>query len=175
MKMLEQVNVGFDISKLKPVISEHSFDLHFNHIYKGHVDRFNKGEGDFAFDKAGAHLHSLYFQNLRGYRDNNLPSGPALKNIETRYGSYERFVQTLLEKASSIQGNGWVFMNTSGYVNLIPNNRIVDNVAMIIDCWEHAYMFNYGDEMPRYIKQHLNIINWDVVNHRITNKSDKQL
>ena len=59
MKMLEQTNISFDISKLKPVVSETSFDLHFNQIYKSHIDRFNKGEGDFAFDKAGAFLHKL--------------------------------------------------------------------------------------------------------------------
>ena len=44
MKMLEQTHISYDISKLKPVISEQSFDLHYNSIYKQHVDRFNKGQ-----------------------------------------------------------------------------------------------------------------------------------
>ena len=60
-----------------------------------------------------------------------------------------------------------IFMNHSGYVNIIPNNRIVDNIAMIIDCWEHAYMFSFGSDIESYITQHLSIINWEVVNKRI--------
>lgn len=169
MRMLETVPVSFDIAKLKPVMNEHTFDLHYNFIYKKHVDNFNEGVGDFAFDKAGAFLHGLYFEGLREVRQNNIPFGNALRVIELRYGSYERFVQTILEKARSIQGNGWVFMNTSGYINLIPNNRIVDNIALVIDCWEHAYIMSHGDDRTQYIKSHMSIINWDVVNYRIDN------
>ena len=169
MKMLELTSVTFDISKLKPVIHEQAFDLHYNHVYKEHVDRFNQGTGDFAFDKAGAFLHKLYFDNIREYRINNEPQGKLLSIMETRYGSYERFLSTLLDKAKQLQGNGWVFMNTSGYLNIIPNNRIVDNVAMVIDCWEHAYMFNFGNSVESYIKQTINIINWDIVSRRIEN------
>lgn len=167
MKMLEQQPFYYDISKLKPVINEQSFDLHYNHIYRNHVDNFNKGEGDFAFDKAGSFLHSLYFENIRDYRVNNIPIGNVSNIIELRYGSYERFVSTLISKANQLQGNGWVFMNNSGYINLIPNNRIVDNIALIIDCWEHAYILNWGNNIDSYIQSSLSIINWDVVNQRI--------
>ena len=58
-------------------------------------------------------------------------------------------------------------MNHSGYINIIPNNRIVDNAVLVIDCWEHAYIFNYGNDISRYIQGFINIINWDVVNNRI--------
>ena len=167
MKMLEQTLISFDISKLKPVVNEIAFDLHYNRIYKQYVDDFNLANGDIAFNKAGAFLHSLYFDNIREYRSNNLPSGRALNIIDQRYGSYERFVSTLVDKASQLQGNGWIFMNHSGYVNIIPNNRIVDNVAMIIDCWEHAYILNYPNDISNYIRQTLSIINWDKVNQRI--------
>lgn len=167
MKMLEQTPVSFDISKLKPVIHETAFDLHYNHIYKTHIDRYNKGDGDIAFDKAGSFLHTLYFENIREFRIQNMPSQYAFNMMELRYGSYERFVSTLVDKAKQLQGNGWIFMNHSGYVNIIPNNRIVDNIAMIIDCWEHAYMFSFGSDIESYITQHLSIINWEVVNKRI--------
>jgi len=167
MKMLEQTKFTYDISKLKPVIHEQAFDLHFNHIYKNHIENYNQGVGDFAFDKAGAYLHKLYFDNIRDFRINNEPYGKALQVMELRYGSFNRFLQTLIDKTKSIQGNGWVFMNTSGYVNLIPNNRIVDNIALIIDCWEHAYMFNFGNDVETYINRTLSIINWEEVSRRI--------
>ena len=167
MKMLEQQPFYHDISKLRPVINEQAFDLHYNHIYTKHVDSFNRGNGDIAFNKAGAFLHGLYFENIRDVRSNNIPNGKALSVMELRYGSYERFVSTLKDKANQLQGNGWVFMNHSGYINLIPNNRIVDNIAMIIDCWEHAYMVNFGNNIEEYIKASMSIINWDIVNQRI--------
>mgnify|MGYP003137958970 CR=1 FL=1 len=175
MKMLEQTPVKFDISKLNSVIPTKVFDLHYNHIYKKHVDRFNKGEGDFAFDKAGSFLHGMYFENIRDARDNNLPYGLSKQVIDLRWGSYDRFVSTLVDKSLSLQGNGWVFMNTSGYLNIIPNNRIVDNVALLFDCWEHAYILQWADNIDMYIKKHLDIIDWEVVNYRIENQKQSKI
>ena len=165
-KELKLCSIAFDISSLKPVIDEASFDLNYR-VYKNHVDDFNASRGDFAFNKAGAHLHQLYFENLRGIRANNLPTGKIAQTIELRYGSYDNFVATLLEQGSRIQGNGWLFMNSAGYINIIPNNRIVDNIAMIIDVWEHAYVRVFGTHKEEYLRQHLSIINWDVVNQRL--------
>ena len=92
-----------------------------------------------------------------------------------RWGSYERFVSSLVDKASSLQGNGWIFMNTSGYINIIPNNRIVDNIALVIDCWEHAYITQWGDNINMYIKKHLELIDWETVNYRIENQKQAKL
>lgn len=167
MEPLKQIPITFDISKLKPVVSETTFNLHFNDIYKNHVDCFNASFGDIPFHKAGAHLHSLYFENLREYRHKNEPVGKSAQVIEMRYGSFSNFVQTIHDQVHRLQGNGWIFMNHAGYVNIIPNNRIVDNVALVIDFWEHAYMFNYGSDRNKYLSDHLHLINWDVVNQRI--------
>lgn len=171
---LELVPITYDISRLKPVISEKSFDLHYNTIYFNHVNDFNKGKGDIPFNKAGAHLHGLFFGNLREYRKDNTPTGRIAQIIATRYGTYENFVTTLLEQGSRIQGNGWLFMNNAGYINIIPNNRIVDNIAMIIDVWEHAYLFDFGNDKTQYLKQFLHLINWDVVNQRLVDIANKK-
>lgn len=175
MKNLKLTPITFDISKLKPVTNEVGFDLNYNHVYKGYVDEFNEGIGDHAFNKAGAHLHELYFENVREFRPSNRPVAKAEAIIDMRYGGWENFVDTLMEQVGRLQGNGWVFMNTSGYVNIIPNNRIVDNVAMIIDLWEHAFLPSQGIDRNKYVRNHLNIINWDVVNQRIvTPKKENQ-
>jgi len=84
-----------------------------------------------------------------------------------RYGSFENFQKTYFEQASRIQGNGWLFMNSAGYLNIIPNNRIVENVAMIVDFWEHAYCFTHGVDRNKYARASLNVIDWDIVNKRI--------
>ena len=171
---LDTIPVTYDISRLKPVISEKSFDLHYNRIYFNHVNDYNRGHGDIPFNKAGAHLHELYFGNIREYRKDNLPTGKIAQIIETRYGTYANFVTTLLDQGSRIQGNGWLFMNNAGYINIIPNNRIVDNIAMIIDVWEHAYLLDHGDNLSQYLKQFLQIVNWDVVNKRLVDIANKK-
>jgi len=174
MKELKPVKVLYDVAGLKPVISVAAFDIHYHNIYVKHVDDFNNHQGDSAFNKAGAFLHELYFDNIREARENNLPTGKCEHVINMRHGSFERFVSALFEQASRLQGNGWVFMNTSGYVNIIPNNRIVDNVALVIDLWEHSFLYMYGNDRNKYIQDHLSIINWEVVNRRmLENKKEE--
>ena len=167
MKEIKPIKVSYDIAGLKPVVSITGFDLHYHQIYKKYTEDFNEGVGDIAFNKAGAFLHDLYFGNIRPFRQDNRPIGKAEHIINLRYGSYERFVSTLIEQSSRLQGNGWVFMNCAGYVNIIPNNRIVENVALVIDLWEHSFLPNYGNDRNKYIEEHLSIINWDIVNKRM--------
>lgn len=167
MKRLECVAFHHDIGRLKPVISEIGFDIHYNKIYRQHVDDFNNGDGDFVYNKSAAHLHELYFENIRERRENNVPTGKVQTLIENRYGTFENFCKTVIDKAETLQGSGWVFMNKSGYVNIIPNNRMVDHVALIVDCWEHAYAYTHGHDKKAYIQSFFEVINWEVVNSRL--------
>ena len=171
--MQKQVNISYNISALKPVIDEKTFNLHYNGIYKQHVLMYNNAEGSIAYHKAGAHLHNLYFENLREYRPSNLPIGRVSQIIQQRYGNYNNFIKTGLDQISRLEGSGWIFMNSSGYINIIPNNRIVKDIALIIDFFEHAYLAKYGNDREQYFKDHLSIINWDVVNHRILENRKK--
>lgn len=172
--MNKQVPVHFDISKLKPVISEVGFDLHYNGVYNNYIKNVNEGTGDIPYNRAGEFLHRLYFENIREYRTPNLPSGRVEYIINLRYGSFDNFVKTMQDQVERIQGNGWLFMNSAGYLNIIPNNRIVDNIVMIIDCWEHAYAFTHNIDRASYIKYHLGIIDWEVVNTRIEESKKKK-
>lgn len=171
--MQPQAKISYDISRLKPVISEQGFKIHMD-IYNAHVSNFTNGTGDIPFNKAGEFLHRLYFENIREYRQDNTPLGKVADIILLRYGSIKNFIKTYLETVEKLQGSGWVFMNTAGYLNIIPNNRIVDNIAFVIDFWEHAYLPMFGSDRMAYAKHHFNIINWDEVNQRIQQSKDKK-
>lgn len=166
-------NVSYDISQLKPVISERAFNLHLE-IYKQHAHKFETASGDIPFDKASAHLHKLYFENIREARLNNMPLGKVGDVIGLRYGTWDNFVKTYIATVGKLQGSGWVFMNTSGYLNIIPNNRIVDNIGFIIDFFEHSYLLDWGNNREGYAIEALKLINWDVVNNRIFESKDKK-
>ena len=170
---LQLVDINYDVSRLNPVISEIVFSNHIA-IYKKYVDDFNNSQGDIPFNKAGAFLHRLYFENMREYRQQNLPLGKVADIIVIRYGNWDNFVKTYIDTVNKLQGSGWVFMNTAGYLNIVPNNRIVDNIAMIIDFWEHSYYPQWGNNRERYALEHLKLINWEVVNNRILESKNKK-
>ena len=171
--MQQLAKIGYDISKLKPVISEQGFQLHLN-MYKQYNEGFNNKTGDIPFNKAGDFLHGIYFENIREFRNDNKPMGKVAEIIKMRYGDWDSFVLSYILTVDKLQGSGWVFMNTAGYLNIIPNNRIVDNVAMIIDFWEHAYLPVFGTDRIAYAKAHLNLINWEIVNKRIFDFQEKK-
>jgi superoxide dismutase len=170
--ILQQTLFPYNISDLKPVINEVGFDQHFNTVYKGYIEDFNNSKGDIPFNKAGAYLHGRYFDNIREYREKNEPTGKVEHIIINRYGSYKNFQVTILDQATRLQGNGWLWMNHAGYVNIIPNNRIVNDIVLLIDLWEHAYVFTHGINKEQYLKTHMHIINWDAVNSRLVQDSD---
>jgi Fe-Mn family superoxide dismutase len=170
---LQLNNLSYDVSQLAPVVSMATVQEHLK-VYSKHKEDFDNGNGDIPFNKAGAYLHKLYFENLREYRKDNRPMGISAQILEMRYGTWENFVKTYQQTVAKLQGSGWVFMNTSGYLNIIPNNRIVDKIGFIIDFWEHAYYPEWGNNREAYAQHHLDIIDWDKVNQRILDSKDKK-
>ena len=64
---LEQIKLPYSRSALSPVMSSATLDTHYGKLYKGYVDRYNKGEGDKSFNEAGAYLHSIWFGQFPAY------------------------------------------------------------------------------------------------------------
>lgn len=166
-RQLQRVQVTYDIAKLAPVINTKGFQEHYNGNYKAYVDNFNEGKGDYAFNRAGAFLHDIYFQNIRERRENNVPYGKSEQVIAMRYGTFDNFRAAVLAKAKELQGSGWVYMNQAGYINLIPNHRIVEGACLLIDMWEHAYYPTHGHDKEQYIMEQWKIVNWDFVNRKM--------
>ena len=170
---VQQPNITYDVSRLAPVISTTSFQHHLS-LNTEYIENFDNGIGDIPFNKAAAYLHKLFFENIREYRENDMPIGKVAQLIELRYGNAQNFVKTYIETVEKLQGSGWVFMNTAGYLNIIPNNRIVDNIAFVIDFWEHAYWDRYCNNRKQYAMDMLRLIDWSVVNQRILDAKNKK-
>ena len=47
---LVQTKLPYNHTALSPVMSSSTIDYHYGKLYKGYVDRYNKGEGDPAFN-----------------------------------------------------------------------------------------------------------------------------
>ena len=167
---IELEKLPFKSSDLEPVLSSESIDFHYGTLARGYVDRYNSEEGDSDFNYAGAILHNIYFPQLMPAKNSNKPQGKAKQIIDEKYGSFENFKEKFAEAAMGIQGSGWVYMSKNGDIKTIKNHAVRNDIAMLVDWWEHAFVTDYNlykDMKPRYLKNHWRIINWEVVNHRL--------
>lgn len=166
-KVLELKKLPYSRSALSPVMSQATIDYHYGKLAKGYVDRFNAGEGDKTFNEAGAFLHNIFFPQLQPPKNNNHPKGVSLSLIDRRYGSFKDFKEKMKTEAMKIQGSGWIYMARNGDIKTIKNHQIKNDIALLIDWWEHAWAKDYGADKAKYFDRIWRTINWDKVNSRI--------
>ena len=160
-----QAKLPYDKQDLVPVMSKDTLDYHYGKLYKGYVDKANKGEGG-DFQIAGAFLHSLYFPQFKKPSGSNKPTGVCAELIK----DFDKFKDDFTKTAMGIQGSGWIYMDTSGTIKTIKDHKVVKNIALLVDWWEHAWALDYQADKAKYLVNTWKIINWDVVNDRINAK-----
>ncbi|MBI4738344.1 hypothetical protein HY772_02065 [Candidatus Woesearchaeota archaeon] len=180
------------LGKLKG-ISDNQLRQHFT-LYEGYVKKLNEIEEKLAKqDKAaanysfgefselkrreavafnGAFLHEMYFENLLS---KGAPSAELKKASEAAFGSWDAFVADV--KASAGSTPGWVLVTYNKvdqklhtyilfehHVGLAVHQEIV----LALDCWEHAFMIDYGIKKADYLNAFFENVNWDVANKRLS-------
>ena len=168
---LVQTKLAYARTDLEPVMSAETLNYHYGKLYKGYVDRYNAEEGDLAFNEAGAYLHSIFFSqfNNPGKRTStgNKPTGIILDIIMRNHTSVQDFRDKLAEQAMKIQGSAWIYLSKSGQIKTIANHAKRNDIALLIDWWEHAWALDYQADKAKYLKNLWRIIDWDAVNHRL--------
>ena len=166
-KTLEQIILPYPKDGLGRSLSKQAIEYHFGKLYKGYVDRFNKGEGDADFNEAGAFLHDIYFTQFRAPKGSNLPLGKSLDLITEHFGSYDKFKDEFAKQAMKIQGSGWIYLSWRGEIKTIKNHEIRKDIALLIDWWEHSWALDYQSDKKAYLNNQWKIINWETINQRI--------
>jgi superoxide dismutase, Fe-Mn family len=164
---LETTPLPYGVKDLAPVMSAETIDYHYEHLAKGYAKRYNSGEGNADFNRAGSFLHNKFFPQLRAPRAANRPKGAVLALIEEHFKTWEDFKEAFKETAMKIQGSGWVYLSTSGAIKTIPNHAVRTDIALLFDMWEHSYVLDYLWNKEAYIDSFWKIVNWDVVNERL--------
>ena len=164
---LETAPLPFGAKDLEPVMSAKTIDYHFEHLAKGYAKRYNAGEGNADFNRAGSFLHDKFFAQLRSPRTANKPKGAVLALIEEKFKTFDDFKQQFKEAAMKIQGSGWVYLSTSGDIKTIANHAVRTDIALLIDWWEHAWALDYQSDKEKYLDNMWRIVNWDIVNERL--------
>ena len=164
---LETTPLPYGANDLSPVMSSQTLDYHFEHLAKGYARRYNEGQGDADFNRAGSFLHNKFFPQLRPPKANNRPRGAVLALIEKKFKNYEDFQEKFKETAMKIQGSGWVYLSTGGEIKTIKNHAVRTDICVLVDWWEHAWALDYQSDKEKYLSNIWRIINWEVCNDRL--------
>jgi len=166
-KTLTQTPLPYDRGALGKSLSKATLDYHYGSLYKGYVDRYNKGEGDADFNEAGAFLHDIYFTQFRAPKSSNLPVGKSLELINEHFTSFDKFKEAFEKEAMKIQGSGWIYLNHRGEIKTIKNHKIHKDIVILIDWWEHSFAIDFRADKKAYLQGQWKIINWETINQRI--------
>ena len=164
---LETTPLPYSPDDLAPVLSADSINYHYGHLATGYAKRYNAGEGDPDFNRAGSFLHNKFFPQLQPPKGNNRPRGAVLELIERKFKSYENFQDEVKKTAMKIQGSGWIYLSWRGEIKTIKNHEIRKDIAVLIDWWEHAFNIDYRADKKLYLNNQWKIIDWDIINQRI--------
>ena len=141
------------------------------------LDLENKGLRN---NGGGFYNHNLFWE-IMGPNGGGEPSGEISESINSNFGSFENFKDEFSKAAATRFGSGWAWLcvhpdgkleicSTANQDNPLMPNGCGGNPILCLDVWEHAYYLNYQNRRPDYINAFFNVINWDEVNKRLTNK-----
>lgn len=164
---LETTPLPYGPGDLHPVMSKETIDYHYETLAKGYAKRYNAGEGNADFNRAGSYLHNKFFPQLRPVKGANRPKGAVLELIENNFKTFEDFKTEFKERAMKIQGSGWIYLSTSGEIKTIANHAVRTDICVLVDWWEHAWALDYQADKEKYLDNIWKIIDWDVCNERL--------
>jgi Fe-Mn family superoxide dismutase len=164
---LETTPLPYGVKDLAPVMSAETIDYHYEHLAKGYAKRYNAGEGNENFNRAGSFLHNKFFPQLRAPKGTNKPRGAVLALIEEHFETYEDFKIAFKQEAMKIQGSGWIYLSTAGSIKTIPNHQVRTDICVLVDWWEHSWSLDYQSDKEKYLDNIWKIVDWDVCNERL--------
>ena len=164
---LETTPLPYNEKGLEPVMSAATIDYHYEHLAKGYAKRYNAGEGNPDFNRAGNLLHNKFFTQLQAPKGANKPKGAVLELIESKFKTYDDFKIAFKEAAMKIQGSGWVYLSTTGSIKTIANHAVRTDICVLVDWWEHSWALDYQADKEKYLDNIWKIINWSVCSERI--------
>ena len=170
--------------------SDSQLEQHFT-LYKGYVAKLNEIEDklatvdntkpNYSFNEFselkrreavafnGSFLHELYFENL-GASDK---ISPELQKALDAQGGKDKLLADL--KATALGGPGWALLTRNRRDGKLHTYFVAEHhlglpieqeLLLVLDSWEHAFMVDFGIKRPDYINAFLENINWGEVSRR---------
>jgi superoxide dismutase, Fe-Mn family len=128
-----------------------------------------------VINNGGGHYNHSHFWHFMGPKAGGEPSGALAKDIDSTFGSFDKFTAKFNEAATKRFGSGWAWLivGDGGKLSVVSTAN-QDSPIMVghtpvlgIDVWEHAYYLKYQNRRPEYIKAWWNVVNWQSVAEHI--------
>ncbi|MCH7590560.1 superoxide dismutase [PVC group bacterium] len=200
----ELPKLPYEFNALEPHIDAKTMEIHHTKHHQAYITKVNDALQGTEFenqtiedvianinqlpkDKQGAvrnngggHAnHSLFWQILSS--ESGAPSGELAEDIQSTFGSFEKFQAAFANAGMTRFGSGWAWLTIDEGGKLCvcstPNqdSPLMKGIAecpgkpiLGLDVWEHAYYLNYQNRRPDYIKAFWNVVNWKKVGELYT-------
>ncbi|MGF7532579.1 superoxide dismutase SodA [Bacillus mexicanus] len=121
-------------------------------------------------NNGGGHANHSLFWTLLSPNGGGEPTGALADEINSVFGSFDKFKEQFAAAAAGRFGSGWAWLvvnNGQLEITSTPNqdSPLSEGKTPILglDVWEHAYYLNYQNRRPDYISAFWNVVNWDEV------------
>ncbi len=124
-------------------------------------------------NQGGGHYnHSIFWQMMKPGGGGE-PTGDLAKAIDTSFGNFGAFKDSLSKAALGQFGSGWAWLVLDGKQLKIEATANQDTPLSAgrtpllgLDVWEHAYYLKHQNKRADYITAWWNVVNWDFVSER---------
>jgi len=119
-------------------------------------------------NNGGGHYNHSLFWKWMSPDGGGQPTGELADLLNSKYGSFQKFVDEFTTKSLVLFGSGWVWLMPNGDIITTQNQDtpiMEGQTAPILglDVWEHAYYLDYKNKRDDYIAAWWNVVNWNFV------------
>lgn len=119
----------------------------------------------------GGHYNHTQFWKFMSPDGGGAPAGKLADDLAAMYGDFQSFVDIFGEKALTVFGSGWVWLQPDLSIVTTPNQDSPLNSGSAapilgLDVWEHAYYLDYTYKRADYVQAWWNVVNWQEVQQR---------
>ena len=190
-------DLPYQYNALEPYVDTQTMQIHHDKHHQAYVDNLNKAlDGLTEFDNydidyliknlakvpenvrqavtnnGGGHAnHSLFWQVMTPASQAGKPQGKLLDALNSAFGSFDNFKDQFTNKAMTVFGSGWAFLQIDADKKLSLKRHSFQNSPLNhgatpilpLDVWEHAYYLKYQNRRAEYVQAWWNIVNWKKV------------
>ena len=195
----ELPKLPYDYNALEPYLDAMTMEVHYSKHHAAYTNKLNAAlENNPEFfekniveilsdlESVPAPIRTAVRNNGGGYYHHNIwweqfspnkggePNGDLAQAINSYFGNFSEFKNTLKNAALTVFGSGWAWLvkDSDGKLSIIgtPNQDSPASMGLEpllgIDVWEHSYYLKYQNRRDEYIENFWHVVDWDVIAKR---------